>query len=347
MMNPRRGSLLVITLWLVLILSVLAVAIARYLSIEVRLTRYRLAREQAKVLARSGVYLAMQQLEIDMAVDPATQQLEQVDWLEDNWGYFPSNDRAADHYLWVVPLAKPETSRVSYTGHIEVRVVDEERRLDLNAVSNSAIVATLLQDVPPEVAQDILSDRNPPTTTTHSVDQGDATVPYYAKGTAWKVLEELWEIPQVKEHPELMTTLQAHGTLYTDNKINANTASLEVLRAVKGTPPPITDEMSATIDAFVRGRHGGEGQLLGNGQDCLFAGSGSEDELEVCLQLTTGLFQVPQMVQGLEHQSNVFRVVADGVIDRPAVRYHVEAIVKRTTNTMKPIEILVWRELVK
>ena len=43
------------TLWLVTILSVLAVAIARYLSLEVRLTKYRLAREQAQALARSGI----------------------------------------------------------------------------------------------------------------------------------------------------------------------------------------------------------------------------------------------------------------------------------------------------
>ena len=63
--DRRVGSLLIITLWLVTILSVLAIAVARYLSVEVRLTKHRLASEEAKALARSGVYLAMQRLTQD------------------------------------------------------------------------------------------------------------------------------------------------------------------------------------------------------------------------------------------------------------------------------------------
>jgi type II secretory pathway component PulK len=46
----QRGSLLVVTLWVVAILAVFVVAIARYLSIELRLTRHRMSRDQAAAL---------------------------------------------------------------------------------------------------------------------------------------------------------------------------------------------------------------------------------------------------------------------------------------------------------
>ena len=80
-LRTREGSLLVITLWMVATLSVLAVATARYLSTEVRLTKLRLAREQAKTLARSGVYLAMERLKQDADGESDGK----YDWLGDDW----------------------------------------------------------------------------------------------------------------------------------------------------------------------------------------------------------------------------------------------------------------------
>ena len=69
------------TLWLVTILSVLAVAIGRYLSLGVKMAGYRLAREQAVTLARGGVYLAMQRL----ADDPPEAEGQAYDWEGDEW----------------------------------------------------------------------------------------------------------------------------------------------------------------------------------------------------------------------------------------------------------------------
>ena len=63
--DPPSGSLLIMSLWLVVILAVLAVAVARSLSVDVRLAKYRQAHDQARALARSGVYLALQRLARD------------------------------------------------------------------------------------------------------------------------------------------------------------------------------------------------------------------------------------------------------------------------------------------
>ena len=113
--HRTRGSLLVITLWLVTLLSVFAIAVARHLSLELRLTKYQLARERAKALARSGVSLAMQQLAAD-----AADAEEPYDWLGDDW-------------------ALPQEAVQTADGVIQVRAIaDEERKLDLNAATGNS-----------------------------------------------------------------------------------------------------------------------------------------------------------------------------------------------------------------
>ena len=82
----RSGSLLIMTLWLVTILSLLAIAIARYPSLEIRLTKYRAARDQAAILARDGVNLAMQWLAEDAQEGESPEGgsgKKQYDWLGD------------------------------------------------------------------------------------------------------------------------------------------------------------------------------------------------------------------------------------------------------------------------
>ena len=112
----RDGSLLIITLWLVTILSLLAIAIARYLSLEIRLTTYRAAREQAAILARDGVYLAMQRLAVDAkegeTPEGASGQ-KPYDWPGDEWAQ-------------VTGISGSEPSR-----QIVITIDDEQRKVKI------------------------------------------------------------------------------------------------------------------------------------------------------------------------------------------------------------------------
>ena len=63
-----------------------AVAVSSYLSTETRLTRYHLARCQARAWAKAGVLLAMQRLASDaMQPEDASQPELAYDWLGDDW----------------------------------------------------------------------------------------------------------------------------------------------------------------------------------------------------------------------------------------------------------------------
>jgi Tfp pilus assembly protein PilX len=53
--TKKRGSALVVVLWILIILVLLAISIGRRTSIELRLLRYHLDRTQAFYLARAGL----------------------------------------------------------------------------------------------------------------------------------------------------------------------------------------------------------------------------------------------------------------------------------------------------
>ena len=315
--EPRAGSLLVITLWLVTILSVLAIAVARYLSVEVRLTKHRLAIEQAKTLARSGVYVAMQRLDQD--VKPGADG-KVYDWLGDEWAAPPGADPAHPE-AWVIE-------------GMTIRITDEERRLDLNAVSEP-VLAQLLQAVAPasaDLARPILDDLD-------ADDEGPmmGEPPYYPKNAPAAALEELVEIPRVAA---AFTALQpflavAPGTT-TPPAVNINTAGREVLLALGAEP--------ATVEALLTARPGAD-QTWGTADDCKATEiSQAAVELAACslagdtpkfvtlLSLPTAAFAV---------SSSRFRVRVDAAAGGREARRHVEAVVQRTADGSK---ILAWRE---
>ena len=132
----ERGSLLVITLWLIAVLSLIAVGLANYLSAEVRLSGYQLARAQAKSWAKTGLYLAMERLAED-----AKDADEACDWLDDDWAG---------------PLDVP----MENGGGVIVQVTDDERRLDLNGEAASVAVLSNLLEVG-EVAEAVMGYRKP------------------------------------------------------------------------------------------------------------------------------------------------------------------------------------------
>ena len=188
-----------ITLWLVVILSVLAVSIARYLSTEIRLTKYRVAREQARALARSGVYLAMERLLQDTRSTEPT--YEPYDWLGDDWAV-ASNDG--------------ETT-------ITTSIVDEERKLSLNQADEATLTNVLHV---PELAKAIVDYRDPADETENRPERQP---PYYAKNSPFVSLAELDDLPDVTA--EQFEVLSSQTSPYATS-VNINTASPEVFAAL-------------------------------------------------------------------------------------------------------------------
>ena len=325
--RARAGSLLVVTLWLVTILSVLAVAVARYLAVEIRLTKYIQARAQAKALARSGVYLAMQRLAQDMQDGE-----EAYDWLQDDWAVFPDGD-PEDPTAWLVRLSSAKPDEESTPPAIVIRVTDEERKLPLNRVRDSltdpwfmALSALLQSPVRAQRIVDYLDDNNEPFAP-NGLEADDASnPPYLAKNGPVVAPEELLEIPDVPEAFRTLADFTSLATLH--GKLNINTVSPEVLEAL-GMGSSAAQALAACRAHNVIFES--EATILTTAESCVGATGLSDTERTL-------------LVNDFGVSSQTFTVISEGRVQQPPVTARVEALIDRSTDAGGQIRILGWRE---
>lgn len=293
----RSGSLLIITLWLVTILTVLAVAVARYLSLEVKVTKYALAREQAEALARSGVYVAMQQLvaESTQGAPPS------VDWAGEAWAVAQP------------PLMTPR-------GEVQVTMIDEERKLNLN-LADEAMLTRLTNS--PVVAKAIIDYRDP-------AEDGEDHPPYLAKNERIAAREELLELPDLAQDADRLYPVLAEAAspyLPDDARLNINTAPAPVLRALG-----LSDVVVDVMERFRLGPDGPEAHA----QDGIFEGEGTmivqrvRELLGPSVDFDSADFNTDRELLGIfGTSSQTFTVTAAGSVAQPAVHISVEAVVRR------------------
>ena len=327
------GSLLVVTLWLVTILSVLAIAIARYLSIEVRLTKYRETRERTKALARGGVYLAMQRLSQDAQAEP-------FDWLGDDWAAVPGAD-AEQPTTWVIFTDEAPTDAAN-RSRVEIQITDMQRSINLNAATEATLAGPELTGSA-EMAKAIVDDRDPPEDS--ETTSGDP--PYDPKNGLFAVVEELLDIPGMADVFPRLSQL-AFATLDeapARPSININTAQRDVLLALGAD--------ANVAEALVAKRPGIDG-VWGTEDDCI-----AKNLQTAAQELADCAFGVghPTAVQDVQTllglptaqvtvSSSVFRIQSQAFVGSPSVTRRIEAVVRRPIQQGQDstMEMLSWRE---
>ena len=320
----RRGSILIVTLWLVAVLTVLALAISRHLSIELRLVRRQLDLAKAQALAEGGIRYGVVLLKRE-------QELEQggpvADWLTDDW----AQDKPLEGL-------SPESGGAG-TGSVMVKIQDEERRLSLNTAQPQHLVALGL---PAPVAQAIVDYWDGPDP---AEEDPSATPPYRPKNAPFHSLQELWLIPAVRQamesQPALWLTLSSETTphLIQDSR-NVNTASDAVLQAI-GMPA----ELRANLLAYRSGASQDEPRYF--------------YEAQGQLQSTTPFVGIDELRQfkaaypALGTASQTFTVTATAALAREGRSYAIDAVVSRAPDCAAGQQnprgvdacILSWKEL--
>ena len=326
-----RGSLLVITLWVVAILAVLAVAIGRYMSLEVKIAHHRMVREQARTLARSGIYLAMQRLTQDETMA--------YDGLDDHWASF-AGEHAADPSTWVLQIEHhPEDAPVQ---QVTIRIVDEERKLPLNGLLSQPAFLTAAQTLfhSPELAAQIIdaTDLDEVQYLNSSMPESDEhrQPPYVPKNAILFRPEELRELPGLAalpigelQHVMALTSVYQPAVGAT---LNLNTVPIELLSAMG-----FSDELTARLTEC---RSQTPPLLFTDAQrlktnDCL-PGPLTLQAPEQTL-LSPSLFGVA---------SKRFTITSEGSVGQPAIRAHVEAVVERSapSGEWQWPTVIAWNE---
>jgi len=242
--NPGKGSIVVTTLWIMAIMSLLAMGIAFRASLEVRLSKYNIERLQARYLAEAGITKSSDRLS---------------NKINTNWdsmyecGISLSNDETPEN-VFAAEFNKSEsgTFAVYYTRKKEYEtgedvyygMMDEERKININmsklAPNSPGEFRRILKGLSPEITDEIISAM------IDWQDGGDfdsATMPggaedffyetkhgYSSKDADFETTEELLLVKDVTK--PLFNEIKEHITVYGNGKININTASKKVLIAV-------------------------------------------------------------------------------------------------------------------
>ncbi|MCK5654772.1 MAG: general secretion pathway protein GspK [Candidatus Aureabacteria bacterium] len=329
-MKDNKGIALLIVLWILTILSVIALSFVYMMRLEIKMAKYQRDKAQAFYLARAGLERAIVQLVIDK------RSSRKIDALNESWSVNP--DAYED-----VNLAG---------GSYKVEVSDESGKININTAS-----AGLLRNLPvikdaenrAEICDSIIDWRD--TNSNHELSGSEDNYyqaleePYHCKNGHLDTVEELLLVKGVtgdllyEEDADSDTSfLDGDGdgvsnirlkdiiTVYTDGKVNINTAGLEVLSSLIGG----NAELARNI---IKYRAGADG-VDGTEDDSPFSSAGKVTSI-------VGGSGHGQFAKLIKVNSNVFKIVSVGRVDNSRVTKKIEAIVDRSNS---PLKIIYYRE---
>jgi type II secretory pathway component PulK len=315
----RKGSILVIVIWILSILSVLAVSVSVITSAQVFfIKRYR-NQTMTYFIARAGILRAIAELELDKS-------LSTYDALKEDWSNKPElfrNIKVGDGFFTlsyeyspglVTQNAEGEQTAITSTFY---GIMDEERKININTAT-MPILQALFQEraglTPSQVKEvadciidwrDLDSDRRE--NGAENAYYQSLPHSYYCKNSKFDSLEELILVKGIR--PDVFLLVKDYLTLYGDGKVNINTAPYPVLRALG-----LTDSLANKI---IRCRAGGDG-IEGTEDDEVFMqASNIISTLTAREALTSGDIAAINNIlvtNVVTVQSNYFRIISEGYL---------------------------------
>ncbi len=217
----NRGAVLITALWTLVILSMLALGLAYRVRLEISLTRYQLDAIDLVQMAKAGLLLSRM-----AASQPSGASSLNQRWSQDPGG-FKDREVMGGRLTWTHDADGPDGEPATLYG-----LSDEESRLSLNAASAEALAR--LPGISPVAAAAIAEWRAP----------GSAAKGVYdgapARGGPFRSVDELLLVRGMT--PEDFALASPFLTAYGSGKVNVNTASRRVLRAV-GLPETVVSKL--------------------------------------------------------------------------------------------------------
>ncbi len=270
----RRGVILITTLWILLILSVIALTFSIELQLEARIARTQIDVHEAYYIARGGIYRAVVELKNDGILDHRVRTAP-YDSLGDCWNI---TDDTRENFV-DVPLGD---------GTYTVSVVDEMSKLNLNKATIRQLeglfrALEFSDDDAKTFAVSIVDYRDDDTI--YSIDSSRTEEEFYFNNTdttgtvvnlkndLFSSPEELLRIPGITPkvlftkrsiygYPDQKYSIADLLTVEGDGKINVNTAPLPVLVAILLTfePKGDIDQITTIATKLEEHRNGGDGE---------------------------------------------------------------------------------------
>lgn len=335
MTGKRNGAILIASLWILAILSILAMGIGFRISIEARISKYNMDRTKALYLARAGFYKASELLSKKAVTDPAPDTLRRC-------GIILKDDGDPENSLeGIFTNVKLGDGRFTVGSAGYPGVSDEERRLNINT-ADKMMLARLLNSLNNETIAEAATTANTDIASaivawrTSSVNASPENAsednyykslerPYERKKGNFSAVEELMLVRGVT--PRIFDLLKDYVTVYGD-KININTAPDKVLLAVGLT--------ANIIGQITRYRNGPDG----------IAGTEDDGELAALDRETIGKVfggqispqDIAIVTNSFTIQSKYFRIESKGLTDSSKIEKRIICIVRKEQGKWPKLE---------
>ncbi|MDO8535927.1 MAG: type II secretion system protein GspK [Candidatus Omnitrophota bacterium] len=320
--TKKSGTILITTLWILTILSILAVGIGFRVSVEARLSKYNMDKVRAVYLAKAGIIKAEELLSKDSSAE--------YDTVRECGITLPSN---------IVPAGGEDALKGIFTGSLgdgrfEVGyeeegkpyygMMDEDRKININK-ADQAMLTTLLGKDNEDVAASIVNWRGMarvPGGGAWDDDYGSLNPSYKCKHANFSVIEELMLVKGMT--PELFESIKDYVTVYgDDNKlsININTATRRVMLACG-----LGENLVASI------------MNIRNGIDKV-AGTKDDGLVQDITPEATGKWDITSdernALNNFTTKSNYFRIESKGAIDKSKISAKIVCVIDKGTNKLK------------
>lgn len=345
-----RGVVVILVLWVLMILTALAISLGKNAHIEMSLTKNSLGKLKSKYIARGGIMYGLNQIAVD-SEDTASNQ-------EDTLYYcgIRKDDKVDVKELFkdkklgdgVFTVFYKQKNNPDDKEEMTYGLSDEERRINLNALSlqNVSVFIELLRllDVEEDVAKTIAysvmdwidqdgnkSDYRYGTENDYYEGLSDE---YRCKNRPLESMEELLLVRGMT--PEILSKIRPYTTLFPINgnlMINFDTATEIVLQALARAFAEIarisSEDADGLAEKIISYRQGQDGKSYTSDDEVFDDTKAPLDSSERTLWQMINQFRIKR--------SNYFRIQAEGK-DANGIKTNIEAIVFRENYA-----ILSWR----
>jgi len=342
--HNKSGVVLIIVLWILVILSVLAIGLGRKSRVELALIKHSIGKFKAKALAKAGIMVALDHIQRDTR----DEQTKAMDTLY-QCGVTLSDGKSMEEVFINIPLGEgffeisyEQDNQAGEQGTVLPGFIDEERKININAVSSKdyLIIAHLarllgIEDETAEtIAASIVDWHDADSKQTNAPfgaeddDYQSLTKPYHCKNQAFDRLEELLLVQGVTL--EVFAQLKDFLTVFPkDSKtllVNFNTASRVVIQAMARSftgGKTNADEIDADslADKMIMYRAGEDGEEMTEDDRLLNRNEMGLNAKEQVVFLA--------MQKNLTNVSNYFTVAVKGVDQSSGISARIQAIVSR------------------
>ena len=353
--KKNSGVILVVVVWILLILTILAIGVGRMTTIEIALTNYSLGQLRAKYMAWAGVFYAINLIQKDTA-DKTTSQFDSlyqcaVSLDQNDAASFTKifkNIALEERFFCIsYPKKNPDADREQeWYGF-----TDEERKINLNALTpeNYLILRRLLINLGVEdatartIAASVIDWKDADDQITNgSFGAEDAYYqglkpPYHCKNMPFDNVEELLLVKGMTL--KILEQLKDYVTVFPKDSsallINLNTASGLVIQSVAeslsgvSTNTEMSDAKSLS-DKIIAYRAGSDLQIMTKDDRLIELNDMGLNPKETAIFLSLQRY--------VTRVSRYIRVMVQGVDNSSKAQSKMEAVIDRNT-----LSILSWR----